>query len=65
MGSILIRCPQTKSFVFTGLNMDHETFFGQDLGAYDLVCPDCGDLHRWAKSDAWIKDWPEREAGNG
>ena len=61
MGTILIRCPQTKSYVFTGVTMDHETFFEHDLGDYELVCPDCGDIHRWAKSDAWIKDWPERE----
>ena len=45
--------------------MDHDTFFEQNLGDYELVCPDCGEIHRWTQSDAWIKDWPEREAGTG
>jgi hypothetical protein len=64
MGTILIRCPETKSFVCTGVSMDHDTFFGDDLGAHELVCPDCGEIHRWAQSDAWIKDRPEAGTGS-
>jgi len=61
MGTILIRCPTTKSYVFTGLMMDHAAFFESDLKGRRLLCPDCGEIHSWTRKDAWIKDWPQPE----
>lgn len=61
MGTVLIRCPTTEAYVPTGVSMDFATFFETDIGARELLCPDCGKLHRWARQDAWLKEQRERE----
>jgi uncharacterized C2H2 Zn-finger protein len=61
MGTILIRCPRTRSYIATGIMMDHATFFETDIGQRRLTCPDCGEVHHWRQQDAWLREWPERE----
>jgi hypothetical protein len=61
MGIVLIRCPTTDAYVQTGVMMDFVTFFETDIGARELLCPDCGKVHRWAQHNAWLKERPEHE----
>ena len=60
MGTVLIRCPNTKSYVFTGITMDYSTFSEGDLGSRKVHCPKCGEVHHWGRKDAFLHQLPAR-----
>jgi len=59
MGDILIRCPQTRRAVRTGLTTDMVIFESLPPIAVPMRCPACGHVHRWKPEDAWAADVPK------
>ena len=60
MVTVVIRCPQTKRPVATGLTTDGVIFETLPPVALPLRCPACGHVHRWKPEDAWVA-----QDGNG
>jgi len=63
MGDILVRCPLTLKSVPTGLKAEWVVLDSLPPVAIPLVCPACGQLHKWKREDAWIGQvapFPER-----
>ena len=55
MSQVFIDCPKTGEPVYIGLNYD---WFGLDsatLISEPILCPRCGEYHRWSKEDAYLK----------
>ncbi|HYU14301.1 MAG TPA: hypothetical protein VEK82_17115 [Stellaceae bacterium] len=52
MGIIMIKCPVTGHDVSTGI----ETIGIEELPAVTakMVCPACGRVHDWIKTNAWL-----------
>jgi hypothetical protein len=52
MGIIMIKCPVTGRDVSTGI----ETIGIEELPAVTakMVCPACGRVHDWIKTNAWL-----------
>jgi hypothetical protein len=51
---VMIRCPEADKSVSTGLRCDLRMFV--QLVHQELRCPECGQLHAWSRSDAWLRD---------
>jgi hypothetical protein len=52
MAKLMIMCPEKKTPVFTGMNLDKETFEKlRNFRGYQVVCPRCAAVHRFAKAD--------------
>ncbi len=60
MPRVLIECPDTGKQVYTGINLNWETFESYKFGAQTLPCPECGREHQWSRADALLD-----EAGGG
>jgi endogenous inhibitor of DNA gyrase (YacG/DUF329 family) len=58
MGIIMIKCPVTGRDVSTGI----ETIGIEELPAVTakMVCPACGRVHDWIKTNAWLADSGEQ-----
>ena len=58
MGIIMIKCPVTGRDVSTGI----ETVGIEELPAVTakMVCPACGRVHDWIKTNAWLADSGEQ-----
>jgi hypothetical protein len=53
---VMITCPETGEPVFTGIDMEKETFeFSEFTGHTVSPCPACGKAHPWDKEDAFLK----------
>jgi len=55
MPQVLIICPETQKDVYTGMNLDWFTFDALELSEQSFECPECGEEHRWTKSDAFLR----------
>ena len=55
MSQVLITCPETKRPVYTGLNYEWPSFESADLPRQTLKCPQCGNIHSWQKSEAYLR----------
>lgn len=51
---VLIRCPQTGEAVETVIRLKPSAFEAL-RGRYSFRCPRCGQVHAWAKEDAWLE----------
>ena len=60
MPRVMIECPETKKEVYTGINLNWETFDSYRFGERKLPCPVCGKEHEWTRADAVLD-----EAGGG
>jgi len=60
MPRVMIECPETKKEVYTGINLNWETFESYRIGKNKLPCPQCGKEHEWTRADALLD-----EAGGG
>lgn len=56
MAKVMIKCPQTKKEVFTGMAMDKESFRTTVLSGNAIQCPHCKQTHVWNKENAYLKD---------
>ena len=55
MPQVMITCPDSGEPVYTGLNLDWFSLDALDLGENSFKCPDCGKVHAWTKSDAFLR----------
>ena len=58
MARVMIKCPQTGDWVFTGIETDTETFERLPDASAQLQCPQCGLDHVWRKADAELIEGP-------
>ena len=59
MSDIVIRFPQTKQSVPTGLTTDMVVLETLPNVCVPLKCRACGQIHRWTPSDGWAADIPK------
>ena len=59
VSDIVIRCPQTKRPVPTGLTTDMIVLETLPNVGVPLPCRACGQIHRWTPNDAWAADIPK------
>ena len=52
MGIIMIACPSTGREVSTGIETLEVDLLPKVTAT--TVCPACGRLHKWTKSEAWL-----------
>ena len=58
MGTVMIRCPQTRRAISTGIRTDIATFHATPVFFSQVLCPLCQLTHEWFAKDAWICDMP-------
>ena len=51
---VLITCPNTGEAVQTVLRLRPAAFEAL-RGEYSFRCTRCGEVHRWTRDDAWLK----------
>jgi len=52
---VMVRCPNADRVVSTGIHCDIKAFC--DLTeCLSLDCPECGEVHQWSVTDAWLRD---------
>lgn len=56
MARVMITCPDSGKAVYTHLNFNWSSFDSADIGEQSTECPECGKLHRWRKSDAYLEE---------
>jgi hypothetical protein len=56
MAIVMIRCPNTKREISTGIQMDRETFLSKPVFFHRTYCPLCRMTHEWFAKDAWVCD---------
>jgi endogenous inhibitor of DNA gyrase (YacG/DUF329 family) len=57
---VMVRCPNADKAVSTGIHCDIKDFCGL-TDHLSLDCPECGQVHQWSVTDAWLRDaaWHE------
>jgi hypothetical protein len=53
---VLIECPATHKMVYTGVNLNWNSFEATKIGEQSVPCPRCGEVHRWTRADAIIDE---------
>ena len=53
---VMIECPETRKEIYTGINLNWETFESYRIGTRNLSCPKCGKDHEWSRSDAIVDE---------
>jgi hypothetical protein len=56
MGIVMIRCPETRQAVSTGIRVDRDTFHSTPVFFSRTLCPLCRVAHEWFAKDAWVCD---------
>jgi hypothetical protein len=58
---VMVRCPNADMPVSTGIHCDIKGFSGL-TDSPSLDCPECGQVHQWSVTDAWLRGaaWHER-----
>lgn len=56
MKKLMIECPLTREYVFTGIVMDEAQFERTELRNNMVGCPHCGQRHTWNKPDVTLVD---------
>ena len=54
MGTVMIRCPETRRAISTGINADRATFRATPVFYSRTFCSLCRKPHEWFAKDAWI-----------
>ncbi len=52
MARVLITCPETGKPIYTGLNLEWDTFESTRIGERTIECRECGKVHVWQRADA-------------
>jgi hypothetical protein len=55
LNRILIKCPTTGKYVYTGFTMEPALFDVTPIEAYPVECPHCRQMHAWQKKDAFLE----------
>ena len=56
--ALIITCPSTGKPVRTGMSMNKHSFQKALIGAHEVRCPHCGQVHVWSKKDAHLAGEP-------
>ena len=59
MGVLVIRCPNTRRTVSTGIEISPEDLAILPNTLSNLKCPECGLDHAWWTSEAWLEERTE------
>ena len=52
--AVMIKCPSTGKPVKTGMSMNKYSFQKALIGAHEVRCPHCGQIHVWSKKDTHL-----------
>ena len=64
MGTLVFVCPTTGFEVFTGLEMDQNTFADLPSVLPDIRCPHCPKPHQLSDVTAWLAEEERRTTGS-
>ena len=56
MGVVMIRCPETRRAISTGIEADRATFRSTPVFFSRTYCPLCRTTHEWFAADAWVDE---------
>lgn len=56
MGIVMIRCPETRQAISTGIKVDRAAFHSMAVFFSRTLCPVCKIEHEWFAKDAWVCD---------
>jgi len=56
MPRVLIECPATGKMIYTGINLNWQTFDSYRIGEQSVPCPKCGATHIWGRVDAELDE---------
>ncbi len=56
MGTVMIRCPETRRAISTGMQVDRATFHSTPVFFSSTYCTLCRTKHEWFAKDAWVCD---------
>jgi hypothetical protein len=56
MGVVMIRCPETRRAISTGIEADRAAFRSTPVFFSRTLCPLCRATHEWFAGDAWVRD---------
>ena len=56
MGIVMIRCPETRRTISTGIQVDRATFRSTPVFFSRTYCPLCRTTHEWFAKNAWVCD---------
>lgn len=54
MNTIMIKCPKTRRWISTGIDIEPEGFVCIPEVVTTTRCPLCGAEHAWSKNEAFI-----------
>ena len=63
MGTLVFVCPTTGLEVFTGREMDHNSFAALPSVLPDVRCPHCPKPHQLSEVTAWLAEGQSRTDG--
>ncbi len=63
MSNVMIRCPQTRRAISTGIKVDRATFQSTPVFFSRTYCSLCRMTHEWFAKDAWICDFAAADCG--
>ena len=56
MAHVMITCPETGDAVWTGYDIDEQSWESVSLSKEKFICPECLNSHTWDKDDAFLSD---------
>ena len=56
MAHAMIICPETGEDVWTGHDIDEQSWETASISKEILLCPACLNSHTWDKNDAFLSD---------
>lgn len=56
MGTVMIKCPETRRAISTGIQVDCKSFHATPVFFSRTYCPFCQRKHEWFAKDAWVSD---------
>jgi endogenous inhibitor of DNA gyrase (YacG/DUF329 family) len=56
MATLRINCPHTGKAVFTGIEIEPDSFADLPDVLSHVKCPECGLEHAWWTREAWLED---------
>jgi hypothetical protein len=54
MAIVMIRCPETRRAISTGMQVDRATFHSTPVFFSRTYCSLCRTTHEWFAKDAWV-----------
>ena len=55
MSQAFVFCPQSESWIYTGLNVEWLGLDTLQLGQQQIACPKCGQEHEWTTEELILR----------